>query len=230
MGDSVTVQAVLFDLDGTLVDTVLDLGGACNMLRARRGLPPLPIDDYRPVAGRGSAGLLHVAFGMVAEDPAFPALCTEFLDIYATCLADHPCPFPGIPALIDTLRERGVPWGIVTNKPHRFAAPLLVSVPLAATAAVVIDGDSTANAKPHPAPLLEAARRLGIPPQACVYVGDEERDIVAARAASMQAVAVRYGYTADPAACDGWGAHGVVDTPSALQNCLLTWLTTVATQ
>jgi phosphoglycolate phosphatase len=211
------VRAVLFDLDGTLIDSAPDLGAAADQLRTRRGLPSLPLDAYRPLAGAGARGMLSVAFGITPEHPDFPALKEEFFSSYERCIHDRIQVFDGVPELVAALGREAVPWGIVTNKMTRFTSLIVRRMALLASAGAVVSGDTTAHAKPHPAPLLEAASRLGVPPRHCVYVGDDERDIVAGRAAGMGTVAALYGYLgAGDGACSGWGADAVIESPLEL--------------
>lgn len=217
---STPIQAVLFDLDGTLIDSAPDLGAAADKLRTDRGLPSLPAERYRPLAGAGARGMLGVAFGMAPDHPDFAALREEFFVNYEACMTERTRAFNGVPELLSRLAEDGLPWAVVTNKSMRFAGPLTQAMPLFASAATVVGGDSTAHAKPHPEPLLEAARRLGVAPCHCVYVGDDERDIVAGRAAGMWTVAASYGYLGDRADTSAWGAHAQIDAPGQL----LQWL------
>lgn len=209
-------QAVLFDLDGTLVDSAPDLGDAANRMRERRGLPPLDEAYYRPRASSGARGMIEAAFGLTPDHPAFDAYKAEYLDTYGEVMTRRTRPFDGVESLIAALEDAGLPWGVVTNKIERFALPLTAALPLFRSAGTVIGGDTTPHPKPHPAPLLEAARRLGVEPAACVYVGDDERDIVAARAAGMPSVVALWGYRLaedDPIA---WQGDVMIDTPAAL--------------
>lgn len=212
------LQAVLFDLDGTLVDSAPDLGHAADLLRVRRGLPSLPYEQYRPMAGAGARGMIGVAFGYGPDHPEFEALRQEFFANYEACLTERTRAFDGIAELIGALQDGGKRWGVVTNKSERFALPLTAALPLFGAAATVIGGDTTPHAKPHPAPLLEAARRLGLPPEACLYVGDDERDIVAGRAAGMPTVAATYGYLGALGDVSAWGADAVINNPLELLN------------
>lgn len=212
------LQAVLFDLDGTLVDSAPDLGHAADLLRVRRGLPSLPYEQYRPMAGAGARGMIGVAFGYGPDHPEFEALRQEFFANYEACLTERTRAFDGIAELIGALQDGGKRWGVVTNKSERFALPLTAALPLFGAAATVIGGDTTPHAKPHPAPLLEAARRLGLPPEACLYVGDDERDIVAGRAAGMPTVAATYGYLGALGDVSAWGANAVINNPLELLN------------
>lgn len=206
------VQAVLFDLDGTLIDSAPDLGAAADEMRVARGLPSRPLADYRPLAGAGARGMLAVAFGIEPEHPDFLPLREEFFTNYERRLTASTLVFPQVHELMAALLQRGLRWGVVTNKSARFTEPLTRAMPLFASAGTIISGDTTAFSKPHPEPLLEAARRLGLPPNQCVYVGDDERDIVAGRAAGMATVAVRYGYLGEKADTALWGAHATINS------------------
>jgi 2-phosphoglycolate phosphatase len=210
------VQAVLFDLDGTLIDSAPDLGAAADKMRLDRGLPSLPLEQYRPMAGAGARGMLGIAFGLTPQDPTFPDLREEFFRNYESAMTERTRIFDGVPELIAALAQRGLPWGVVTNKSMRFTAPLTRCMPLFATAGAVVGGDTTAHAKPHPAPLLEAARQLGLEPAGCIYVGDDERDVQAGRAAGMPTVAATYGYLGRNAEVLHWGADALIAEPLAL--------------
>jgi len=210
------IKAVLFDLDGTLIDSAPDLGAAADKMRTDRGLPSLPLDTYRPMAGAGARGMLGIAFGMTPEHPEFPAMREEFFRNYECCMTQRTYVFEGVAQLISTLLERDVAWGVVTNKSMRFTAPLTRGMPLFATARTVVGGDSTPHSKPHPAPLLEAARQVGVKPIECVYVGDDLRDVQAGKAAGMRTVAATYGYLGAAGDVTAWGADLRIDTPLAL--------------
>ncbi len=186
-------KAVLFDLDGTLADTAPDLAFAVHKMRADRGLAPTPFELLRPLASAGARGLIGAAFGIGPADEAFDALRTEFLANYAAHIADATVLFDGIDALLSSIDARGLRWGIVTNKPALYTDALLPLIGLQ-HAACSISGDTTAHAKPHPEPLLEAARRLQLHPAECWYVGDDLRDIQAGKAAGMATIAAGWGY------------------------------------
>jgi 2-phosphoglycolate phosphatase len=205
-------KAVLFDLDGTFADTAPDLAYALNVMRAGRKLPPVALEATRPVTSRGARGLLGVGFGLAPEDADYLPMRTEFLDIYEQNLCRDTTLFPGIDELLENLESRGVAWGIVTNKAERFAKPLMTLLRLDGRCACIVGGDTTPRMKPHPDPLLAAARLLDVAPSACIYVGDDRRDIDAGRAAGMRTIAVNYGYLdgGDPHA---WEADAVVDCP-----------------
>lgn len=210
------VKAVLFDLDGTLIDSAPDLGAAADKMRTDRGLPSLPLDAYRHMAGAGARGMLGIAFGMTPEHPDFPAMREEFFRNYESCMTQRTYVFEGVQQMIASLLQHDLAWGVVTNKSMRFTAPLTKGMPLFATARAVVGGDSTPHPKPHPAPLLEAARQVGVKPIECVYVGDDLRDVQAGRAAGMATVAATYGYLGSGGDVGAWGADRRIDTPLAL--------------
>lgn len=214
------IAAVLFDLDGTLIDSAPDLGAAADQMRVTRGLPSLPLDRYRAMAGAGARGMLGVAFGIGVDDPVFDSLREEFFFNYERCMTQRTAAFDGVAELITQLEQRQLLWGVVTNKSSRFTDPLTGAMPLFSGARAIVSGDTTPHAKPHPAPLLEAARRLGVAPQRCLYVGDDERDVVAGLAAGMQTVAATYGYLGNKAEVQAWGAHAEINSPLALLQLL----------
>jgi phosphoglycolate phosphatase len=213
------VKAVLFDLDGTLIDSAPDLGAAADKMRLDRGLPSLPFEKYRPMAGAGARGMLGVAFGITPEHPDFAGMREEFFRNYESCMTQRTYVFDGVQQLIAALAQQGVPWGVVTNKSMRFTAPLTKAMPLFASARTVVGGDSTPHPKPHPAPLLEAARQVGVKPIECVYVGDDARDVQAGRAAGMGTVAATYGYLGSVDVKE-WGADTQIANPLALLQLL----------
>ena len=213
------IKAVLFDLDGTFADTAPDLGYALNCMREARGLAALPIAAIRPVASLGARGLLGAGFSVTPEHPDYESMRDEFLQLYEQNLCRHTRLFPGMPELIDAIEARQLRWGIVTNKAERFAKPLLDLLQVGKRAACIVGGDTTGKLKPHPEPLLAASRALAIAPGACIYVGDDRRDIEAGRAAGMRTVAVTYGYLngSDPIT---WGADAVIERPQDLLSYL----------
>jgi N-acetyl-D-muramate 6-phosphate phosphatase len=212
-------RAVLFDLDGTLADTAPDLAAAVNWMRTERGLEPTPYALLRPTASHGARGMIGAAFGLAPGDEGFEELRDQWFARYQSAMAVHSTLFDGVADLLDGITAAGMAWGIVTNKSARFTDPLVPMIGLA-HAGCVISGDTTPHSKPHPAPLLEAARRLGIDPAHCWYVGDDQRDVEAGRAAGMVTVACNWGYCGaiDPAT---WGADYQLDTPRHLLRTLL---------
>jgi phosphoglycolate phosphatase len=211
----VTSKAALFDFDGTFADTAPDLAAAVNAMRTKRGLDPLPAATVRPYSSMGARGLLRIGFGMTPDHADYPAMKDEFLDNYAAAICVHTRLFPGMGELVGQLAARRIAWGIVTNKATRFTTRLVDE--LRVTPACVVCGDSTPHLKPHPAPLLLAAEKLKLEPADCVYVGDDLRDIQAARAAGMRCVAVDYGYHgADNPGPETWNADAIISHPREL--------------
>ncbi len=186
-------RAILFDLDGTLADTAPDLAAAVNLMRTDRNLEPAPFEKLRAEASNGAPGLLGAGFGFVPQDDEFDAMRIEFLNNYEVGICQHSHLFNGISQLLQSITDHKIPWGIVTNKTTRYTRPLIPFLGLQ-HAHCVISGDTTPHQKPHPEPLFEAARRLGVLPQDCCFVGDDLRDIQAAQAAGMVSIAVTWGY------------------------------------
>lgn len=216
------IQAVLFDLDGTVADTAPDLAYAANSLRLADGVPPLPVEILRPFASQGARGLLKEAVGLTPEDPGFEHARLRFLSFYENNLCVYTRLFPGIPQLLEGIEARGIPWGIVTNKVEFFALPLMTQLGLGQRCGITVGGDTTPNPKPAPDPLLHAAKAINISPENCLYVGDDLRDIQAAHAAGMTSVAVRWGYLGDGPPIEQWNAHHIVRTPKDLHDLLET--------
>jgi len=212
-------DALLLDLDGTLLDTAPDMGGALNRLRAEHGLEPLPAARIRPVVSHGAMRLVALGFPE-ASGAEFERLRLRFLDLYADHLAEGTRLFPGIEPVLESLEARDTPWGIVTNKPGWLTAPLLEALGLSRRAACAVCGDTVAERKPHPLPLLHAAGLIGIAAERCVYVGDAERDIQAGRAAGMTTVVAAYGYLSADDEPTRWQPDGIVSAPDEL----LAWM------
>ena len=204
------VRAVLFDLDGTLADTAADLAAALNRVRADRALPPLPLPALRPHASDGTRGMLGAGMNVTRSDPEFEGLKDAFLSYYETTLCEQTRLFSGADVLLGEIERRGMPWGIVTNKVARFTLPLLERLELTRRAAAIVCGDTTPETKPHPAPLLHAATVIGVEPASCVYVGDAERDVLAARAAAMKSIVASYGYIHLEAHPESWAPDGFI--------------------
>jgi len=210
------IRAVLFDLDGTLIDSAPDLGAAANQLRIERGLPALPLEAYRSHAGTGARGMLSVALELTPEHPDFSEVREQFFSYYERCIHERTRPFAGVEALLAKLHQHALPWAVVTNKTTRFTTLIRARMAWLAAAGAFISGDTTAHAKPHPAPLWEAATRLGVAPEHCIYVGDDERDILAGRAAGMGVVAALYGYLGVHSHPEDWGADAHIAAPLEL--------------
>jgi phosphoglycolate phosphatase len=215
-----TVRAVLFDLDGTLIDSAPDLAGAANTLRAEQGLPPLPYEQLRPMVGAGARGMIGAAFGVSPDQADFESLRDAFLAIYERDLLQRTRVFKAMEPVLDRLDTLGLAWGIVTNKAQRFTLPVVQGLGLDRRAATVICGDTTPYAKPHPAPLLEAARRMSVSADQCVYVGDDLRDVQAGKAAGMATLAAAWGYLGQGELIHDWGADAVIELPQDV----LKWL------
>ena len=210
-----TPQAIFFDLDGTLIDSAPDLGAAADKMRTDRGMPSLPLADYRHMAGAGARGMLKVGFGVTPDHADYDTLREEFFQNYEKNLTERTYAFDGVAAMLGVLADKAIIWGVVTNKSCRFTDPLVRQMPLLHGAAAVVSGDTTPHAKPHPAPLLEAARMAGVAPASCWYVGDDKRDMDAAHAAGMLSVAAAWGYIGEHA-LESWGAVAVAHQPADL--------------
>lgn len=214
------VQAVLFDLDGTLIDSAPDLAGAANRLRAAHGLGAMPYAQLRPMVGAGARGMVGMAMGVGPDDPQFGVLRDQFLGLYEANMLVQTHVFPSMAPVLDRLDADGIPWGIVTNKAERFAVPVIAGLGLSDRASAIVCGDTTAHAKPHPEPLLEAARRMEVQPSQCVYVGDDLRDVQAGHAAGMATLAAAWGYLGQGEAIHEWQADAIIDLPADLLNWL----------
>ena len=213
------IKAALFDLDGTLADTAPDLAYALNRVRDARGLPPLPLAAIRPYASHGARGLIGVGFNVHPGDAGYDLLRDEFLATYAENLCRETRLFAGMAELLDQLQARALPWGIVTNKQERFTLPLLELLKVRARAACVIGGDTTNRTKPHPEPLLAASRAIGLAPEACVYVGDDQRDVEAGHAAGMKTAVAMWGYL-NGQHPERWNADCMLKNPQELLRIL----------
>lgn len=217
---SARVQAVLFDLDGTLIDSAPDLADAANAMRSARGLEPLPFERLRRMVGAGARGMIGTAFGVAPGQDGFDALRDEFLERYAGGLLHRTRVFDAMRPVLERIEHEGMHWGIVTNKAERFTLPVVRGLGLHERAKAVVAGDTTPHAKPHPEPLLEAARRIGVAPALCVYVGDDQRDVLAGRSAGMATLIAGWGYLGEGEPIDHWGADQVIENPAGL----LIWL------
>ena len=210
------LEAVLFDLDGTLADTAPDLGDAANVLLREEGRAAKPLEFLRPYTSQGVRGLLKAAFDIDSSHPTYAPRAQRFLDLYAARLCQATRLFDGIPELLDALEAHELGWGIVTNKRMRFTDPLVERLGLTPRTTCVVSGDTTAEAKPSPLPILHACQLLDCHPQRTWYVGDDRRDIEAGRAAGCMTVAVSYGYLGHSGPLESWGADLIVDHPEQL--------------
>jgi N-acetyl-D-muramate 6-phosphate phosphatase len=210
-----TLRAVLFDLDGTLLDTAPDLINATNTVLVEQGREPLPYAVVRTQVSHGSSGLIRLAFPDLSGAP-LEELRLRLLELYSKHLAVGTKLFDGCQSVLDTLAARGLAWGIVTNKPGFLTTPLLATLGLDRVAGCVVSGDTLPQRKPHPAPLLLAASQLSIPPEQCLYVGDAERDVQASRAAGMPVLVALYGYLGPNDDPLGWQADAQIDAPTQI--------------
>ncbi|MBA2689336.1 MAG: HAD-IA family hydrolase [Burkholderiales bacterium] len=213
------IRAVLFDLDGTLADTAADLGYALNVQLQRHGRQALPMELIRRHASAGTPGLIKLGFNSGPQDHNFAALRSEYMRLYEDNLCRQTTLFPGIAELLDTLEERRLIWGIVTNKPQRFTVPLVKQLGIFERAGCVVSGDSVPRPKPHPDSLCQAAKELAIEPEQALYVGDDERDMQAATAAGMPKIIAGYGYLSDGSHPENWGAP-IINYPAQVLNFL----------
>jgi len=212
---SVRARAVFFDLDGTLADTAPDMAGALNELRRQEGLDSIPFERIRPYVSHGARALVQLGFAEVDES-RFERLRQRFLNVYQARLTRETRLYEGVIESLHSLQTRGIPWGVVTNKPRGLTEPLLQELGVAQNANVVVSGDTLALRKPHPAPLLHAAERLGVAAGECIYIGDAERDVQAARAAGMEVFVALYGYIPLSEQPRSWPATGWLESPHAM--------------
>lgn len=211
-GKNSNIRAVLFDLDGTLLDTARDFWDALNLLRAEERLEPLSFETVRCQVSHGGHALVRLGFGMLPAEE-HEVMRMRLLNLYRKQLARHTGLFEGGDEMLTEIERRGLQWGVVTNKPHWLTEPLLQEVNLHKRAKAVVSGDTLPERKPHPSPLLHAAKLLGVDPRDCVYVGDAERDMQAAQAAGMFALVAGFGYLGDDDRADTWFSHGWLHTP-----------------
>ncbi len=211
---------VLFDLDGTLLDTAADLAAALNAVIVASGAKALPFELIRPVVSHGGNALIELGFGIKPGEPDFEPLRQQFLEYYANNIARQTSLFPGMAALLGEIEQRGLRWGIVTNKPTWLTEPLLRALHLQQRVAVVVCGDTIAQRKPHPAPLLHACRQIRALPRECLYIGDAERDIRAGRDAGMTTLVALFGYLLEDDRPETWGASAMIREPGEV----LAWL------
>ncbi len=211
-----TIQAILFDLDGTLVDTAPDLAVALNHVVAEEGLATLPLEEIRPHVSRGGLALIQLAFQQHRQEHELEPLRLRLLNYYLEHIADHSRLFDGFESVLETLENNLIPWGIVTNKPGWLTQPLLVALKLDQRSAVTISADTTAQKKPHPLPLTTAAELINVDCKNCLYIGDDPRDITAGNAAEMITVIAKYGYISENADLDQWQAQHHIDSPQQI--------------
>lgn len=217
-------KLILFDFDGTLADTAPDLAATANKQRERKGLPPLPYESLRRYATQGARGLLKASLDMDPDHPEFEAHREQFLADYEQDMVRLSTLFPGVKEMLAAIKSAGYRWGIVTNKLEYLAVPMVVHLGLYTDCAVTVGGDTTDHPKPHPAPLLYAAEKAGYHPDHCIYIGDDQRDIIAGKAAGMATVVANYGYGTENAEVHTWGADAVADTPLLVWEAVQAWV------
>lgn len=209
-------RTILFDLDGTLLDTAPDLADALNTVLIENQRSPLPLDDIRPAVSHGGVALVRLGFNMERSNPAFENLRERLLEVYRENISRRTQPFPGISELLDSIEQRGLNWGIVTNKPGWLTEPLLQDLELFNRAACVVSGDTLDERKPHPAPMLHASRLANSRPEQCVYIGDAKRDIEAGNNAGMQTLVALFGYLQEEDEPHTWNANSMIEQPQDL--------------
>lgn len=208
-----SIQSVLFDLDGTLIDTANDLGLALNSLLREHALPILSLEQIRPEAGRGSKGLIKLGFDIEESDLRYTTLCENLLNYYETYLLNTTALFHGMEEVLLYLEKKQIPWGIVTNKPEKFTYEILRGLQLTERAGCIISGDTLQNRKPHPQPLLHACEQLKQNPENCLYIGDSETDVIASKAAGLNSLVALYGYIPKIEDPKTWRADGYIQHP-----------------
>jgi len=212
--------AVLFDLDGTLVDTAPDLGYALNCILAEHDKPSLSMEQIRPVASHGAAGLIALGFGITTQDDRYPVLRDRLLKLYQDNIARESDLFEGMAGVLTKLEQQKITWGVITNKPTFLTEPLLAQLNLTDRAACIVSGDTTPYSKPHPAPMLKGLNDINLTAEQCIYIGDAERDIQAGKAVNMPTVLARYGYLTDEDKQQDWQADAIIDHPTEI----LAWI------
>lgn len=217
--NDVSIDGVLFDLDGTLLDTAPDMAAALNALLAEEGSPGIPFTQVRSRVSHGGAALVRLGFPEASDDE-FERLRSRLLKLYRAEIPRDTRLFDGLAGVLEEFERQHVPWGVVTNKPGWLTEPLLAALGLATRAGCVVSGDTVAERKPHPLPLLHAARLMGLEPLRCLYIGDAERDVRAAKAAGMRTLIARYGYLGPDDQPQEWRADGMIDEPGEI----LTWM------
>ncbi len=220
------IRTVLFDLDGTLLDTAPDLAWALNELRRRHDLPPLPFETIRPAVSHGGLALIRMGFGLTPDHPDTGPLRQELLGLYRDNIAIRTRPFPGIPELLGSLAAMGLKWGVVTNKPGWLTEPLMQAMALNPAPDCIVSGDTLHERKPHPAPMLHACRMTGSQPDQCVYVGDAQRDIEAGSRAGMHSLVALFGYIGEDEDPASWGADACLESPEEI----LDWIRALQAQ
>jgi len=212
------IQTVLFDLDGTLLDTAPDLANALNAVLRLNKQPPLPFERIRPAVSHGGRALIELGFKLNPDHPEFDPLKKQLLDYYQSHIADQTTLFPGMSEVLNSIEQQGINWGVVTNKPAWLTEPLMDALDLTRRAATIVSGDTVDERKPHPAPLLYACKVASSKPDSCLYIGDAERDIEAGHNAGMSTLVAMFGYLMAEDEPESWGATALIEQPSDILN------------
>ena len=219
------IQAIFFDLDGTLADTAPDLAQALNATLQAHGKPPLPFEKIRPVVSHGGIAMIKLGFELGPEHEQYNAIREYFLQHYLQNIATHTRLFDGMAELLQQIEQRNIKWGVVTNKPGWLTLPLMRALNLSERAACIVSGDTVSKAKPHPEPMLYACQQAGVEPGATVYIGDAERDIQAGRAAGMKTIAALFGYLLEDDIPENWQADAMIQSPADTWSAIAQWTT-----
>lgn len=220
MSTDFKLACVLFDLDGTLVDTAPDLIASLNKALTAHGFATVAPDAIRPFISYGGAAMVRESMGADTDPEILAAVLNTMLDCYQNNIAEHTVFFSGMAETLSLIEALGLKWGVVTNKRERFTNPLMEALKLTARAACIVSGDTTANSKPHPEPMLEACRQAGVRPQECVFIGDAVHDIAAGKNAQMKTLAALYGYLKPGDTPETWGADALIESPEQIP----TWI------
>lgn len=216
-------MTVLFDLDGTLLDTAADFVHAANQLSKELGQNPITVEELRPAVSHGLVEIMHTCFKISPDHSQYPILAKKLLMLYEQSICTYTQPFPGILDLLSALEKQNIRWGIVTNRPSHYTALLLEATDFKSRASCIVNGDTTPNPKPHPDPLFYACKQLAVEPQQCIYIGDAERDIQAGKAAGMTTLGVLFGYIPDIPTALQWGADYYVNHADEILPKVLAW-------
>lgn len=214
-------RIIFFDFDGTLVDSAPDLAYAANMQRSRKGLPALAYEKLRPYASQGARGLLKAALDLHPEHNEYEQVRQQFLQDYKNCMTRHTHLFNGIETLLNRIEQNNLAWGIVTNKAENLSFPMFDHFQLTSRSIANVCGDTTPYSKPHPAPLLHAANIANSKPESCIYIGDDERDIMAGKAANMATIAAAYGYCDNKEEIRNWQADIIVNQVDEIWDAII---------
>ena len=214
------LSCVMFDLDGTLVDSAPDLIAALNKARQHRGLDPVSTAEITPFISYGAAAMIRKSLNGFENETLLEKILKDMLDEYQVHIADRTRLFEGMPGILDSIEAKGLKWGVITNKRERFTTPLMDALGLIDRAACIVSGDTTANNKPHPEPMLTACQQAGVTASECLYIGDSAHDIEAGKRTNMKTLAAVYGYLKPDDRPKTWGADALINHPAEIS----TWI------